>query len=70
MMCSECFGESRQFSGAGSSHRTGAGREDELDESCLGDVADELVPKFDDNPRTTRSTKFFRLAKDLLPLFG
>ena len=52
------FGESRQFPGAGASLRCGAGLEDALDESCGGDVEDELVPEFDDNPGTTTGTKF------------
>ena len=29
-----------------------------LDESCGGDVEDELVPELDDNPRKTRGTMF------------
>ena len=59
-----------QFPGAGSSLRSVAGLQDVLDESCGGDVEDELVPEFDDNPGTTRGTKFFRLASNILPLFG
>ena len=50
------FGESRKFPGAGSSLRSVAGLEDVLDESCGGDVEDELVPEFDDNPRTARGS--------------
>ena len=33
-----------------------------VDESCGGDVEDELVPECDDNPGNTIGTKFFRLA--------
>ena len=36
-----------------------------LDESCDGDVEDEL-----DNPGTTIGTKFLRFAYNILPLFG
>ena len=50
--------------------RSVAGLDDVLDESCGSDVEDELVPEFDDNPWTTRGTKIFRLAENLLPLFG
>ena len=53
--------------GAGSSLRSdaglGAGLEDVLDESCGGDVEDELVPRLVDNPGTTRGTKFSVLHK-------
>ena len=69
LVCTEFFGESRQFSGAGPSHRSGAGREDELDESCRGDVEDELAPQFDDNPRT-RGSKFSVLQRKIHPIFG
>ena len=51
----------------GSSHRSGAEREDELYESCLGDVEDALVPEFEDNTRTTRSTKFSVLQRIFIP---
>ena len=61
------FGESRHFPGAGSSLRSGAGLEDVLDESCGGDVEDELVPEFDYNPRTTRGTKLSDLHKIFSP---
>ena len=64
------FGESRQFPGVGSSLRSVAGLEDVLDECCGGDVEDELVPGFDDNPGTRRGTKFSVFAVELLPLFG
>ena len=50
-------GRSRLFPNASSSRRTSAGLEDVLDESCGGDVADELAPEFDDNPGTTRGMK-------------
>ena len=53
-----CFGESRQFPGAGSFLRSGAGLEDVLHESCGGDVEDEAAPEFDDNPGTTMGTIF------------
>ena len=52
------FGESRQFPGAGSSLRSDAGLGDVHDESCGGDVEDEPLPEFDDNPGTSRGTKF------------
>ena len=55
------FGESRQFPGAPSSLRFVAGLEDVLDESCGSGVEDELVPESDD---------MFRLAENLLSLFG
>ena len=42
----------------GSSLRCVAGLEEVLDESCGGDVEDELLSEFDDNPGTTRGTKF------------
>ena len=52
------YGGSRdQFPGGSSSLRSGAGLEGVLDESCDGDVEDELVSEFDDNPGTTRCTK-------------
>ena len=46
--------------------RSGAGLEDVFDESCGGDVYDEL----DDNPGTTRGTKISVLHKNVLPLCG
>ena len=52
------FGESRQFPGAGSPLRSAAGLEEVLDKSCDVDVEDELVPELDDNPVTTRGSKF------------
>ena len=64
------FGESRQFPGAGSSLPSGAGLEDVLDESCGGDVEDELAPELDDNPGTTRGTKFSVLHQNPLTLLG
>ena len=60
------FGVSRQFPDR---HFALAGLEDVLDESYDGDAEDELEPKFDDNPGTTRGTTFFRSAKNLLSLF-
>ena len=48
---------SRQLPGAGSSLRSVAGLEDVSDESCGGDVDDELLPELVDNPGTTRGTK-------------
>ena len=67
-------GSPDQFPGAGSSLRSGAGLggvlDDVLDECCGGDVEDELVPEFDDIPRTTRGTKFSVLPKNLPSLFG
>ena len=38
-----------------------------LDESCGSDVEDELVPEFDDNPGTTRGTKFSVLDTSVFP---
>ena len=61
------FGESRQLPGAGSSLRSVAGLEDVLDEFCGGDVEDELVPEFDDNPGTTRGTIFSVLHRIFFP---
>ena len=68
------FGGSHdQFPGAGSSLRSDAGLggalDDVLDESCDGDVEDELVPELDDNPGTTTGTTFPFCTK-CLPLFG
>ena len=49
--------------GASSSLRSDAGLEgvldDVLDESCDGDVEDELVPEFDDNPGTNKRYEIF-----------
>ena len=61
------FGESRQFPGAGSSLRSGAGLEDVLDESCDVDVEDELVPELDDNPGKTIGTTFSVLHRVFFP---
>ena len=63
------FGEPSQFPGAGSSLRTDAGLEDVLDESCGGDVEDELVPDFDDNPMDKRY-EIFSFTYNCLPFFG
>ena len=41
--------------------------QDVRDESCGGDVEDELVPELDDNPGTTRGTKFSVLHKKFFP---
>ena len=60
----------RRFPDACLSLRSVAGLEDVLDESCGGDVEDELVPEFDDNPGTTRGTKISVLHKKILPMFG
>ena len=62
------FGESRQLPGAGSSLRSVAGLEDVLDESCGGDVEDELVPELDDNPRQqeVRSSPFCIVLSSLV----
>ena len=46
-----------QFPGACPSLRSDTGLADELDESCGGDVEDELLPELADNPGTTRGTK-------------
>ena len=63
--------ESRQFPDAGSSLRSDAGLEDALDESCGGDVEDELKAELDCTPRTTRGKKFSVLHRIfLLPLLG
>ena len=40
-----------------SSLRFNTGLEDEVDESCGGDVEDESLPELVDNPGTTRGTK-------------
>ena len=66
------FGGSRdQFPGADSSLGFDAGLEgvldDALDESCGGDVEDELVLEFDDNPGLTRGTTFSVLHKIVFP---
>ena len=63
------FGDSRRFSGACLSLRSVAGLEEVLDESCGSGsyVEDELVPELDDNPRTTRGTKFSVLHKKFFP---
>ena len=50
----------RKLSSANSLLRSGAGLEDVLDESCGGNVEDELVPELDDNPRTTKRYEVFR----------
>ena len=50
-----------------SSLRSLAGLEDVLNESCGGDVEDELAPELDDNPWTTRGTKFSVLQGILFP---
>ena len=63
-------GESRHFSGAGSSLRSDAGLEDTVDASCGGDVEDEFVMGFDDNPGPTRGAKFSVWPKNILPLLG
>ena len=44
------FVESRRSPGACSSLRCSCGFEEVLDESCGGDVEDDLVPELDDNP--------------------
>ena len=44
-----------------------AGLEDVLDEFCGGDVEDELVPEFGDNPETTRGTNFSVLPRIFFP---
>ena len=58
-----------QFPGASSSLRSEVGLDDVLvgvlDESCDGDVEDEL-----DNPGTSIGKKFSVLHKNVLPLFG
>ena len=61
------FGESRQFPGARSSPRSVSGLEDAVDEYCGSDVEDELVPEFDNNPGTTRGTKFSVLQRIFFP---
>ena len=61
------FDESRQFPGAGSSLRSVARLENVLDESCGGDVEDELAPEFGDNPGTTRGTKFSVFQRIFFP---
>ena len=61
--------ESRRFPGACSSLRCSSGLEEVLDESCSGDVEDELVPELDDNPGTTRGTTFSVLHHNSFPFF-
>ena len=54
-----------------SSLRSDAGLEDEVDdESCFGDVEDELLPELEDNPRTTRGDEVVRFASNCPHLFG
>ena len=50
-------GDPHHFRGASSSLRSDTGLEDELDESCGGDVEDEMLPELVDDPGTTRGTK-------------
>ena len=61
------FGESRQSPGTRSSLRSVAGLEDVLDESCGGDVEDELVPELDDHPGTARGMNISIMHKILFP---
>ena len=61
------IGESRQFPGARSSLRSFAALEDVLEESCGGDVEDELAPEFEDNPGKTRGTKCSILQRIFFP---
>ena len=61
------FADSRRSSGVCSSLRSAAGLEEVLDESCGSDVEDELVPELDDDPRTTRGTKFSVLHMNSFP---
>ena len=51
------FTGSHQLPGAIPSLRSKTGLEDELDESCDGDVEDETLPELVEKPRTTRGTK-------------
>ena len=53
-----------------SSLRSDAGLEDELDESCGGDVEDESLPELVANPGTTRGTKLSVLHFIVFPVFG
>ena len=47
----------RHFPGVSSSFREFAGFND-VDESCGGDVEEELLLELDDSPKTTNGTKF------------
>ena len=55
------------FRGAISLLRSDTGLEDELDESCGGDVEDEKLPQLVDNPGTTRGTKLSVLHVIVFP---
>ena len=47
-----------------------AGLEDVLDGSCGSDAEDAMTPTFDDKSRYYMRYEYFRLAQNLLPLFG
>ena len=61
------FEGSNLFPGAIPSLRSNTGLEDELDESCGGDVEDEALPELVDNPGTTRGTKLSVLHMIIIP---
>ena len=52
------------FPGAGSSLRSVAGPEDALNESCGGDLQDELAPELDDNLGDNKRYEIFSFAKN------
>ena len=56
------FGKSRPFPGARSSLRTVAGLENVRDAFFGGDVENELVPEFDENPGQQR-VRFFSVLQ-------
>ena len=58
---------SHQFPSAIPSLRSNTGLEDELVESCGGDVEDESLPELVDNPGTTRGTKLSFLHMIVFP---
>ena len=53
------------FRGAIPSLCSDTGLEDELDESCSGDVEDETLPELVDNPGTIGGTKLSVLHKTI-----
>ena len=58
-----------QFLGASSKLREFAGFK-KVDESCGGDVEEELVLELDDFSRDYHENEVLSLAKDFLPIFG
>ena len=58
------LGRSRWFPDASSSPRTPAGLDEQLDESCDGDVEDKLAPELDDNHGSTNKHEVFSSCTD------